>query len=237
MEEKKKYKASLNNSDSEKKRAPFARIFFVSTEGIDLDKTLETYGRFISQARRKKISRYARVNDKKRSLCAELALCFALRSFKLPYSPPKYSYNDLGKPLLDENKLHINISHSGSLAICAASNVPIGVDVLENDALTVGNILRRIIAPGEAIPKNKYELLALWTKKESYVKLIGSGLRTPMSAFSVVGDKVVTRTGGEGAVISFSEIAGYFVSLASYEKIAVEHYFVGATDLPKLFKS
>ena len=223
-----------NSEYPEEKTLPKARVFVVSTDGIELEEALSAYADFISPARMKKITRLAHLSDKKLSLCAELALCFALKSFSLPFSPPQYFYNLLGKPQLTYEKLSINISHSGSLAVCAASELPIGVDVLENDAHSAGRAYRKIVSSADTPPATIRELLALWTKKESYVKLIGSGLRTPMTSFSVTDDRVTSKIGCAPAHITFTEIKDYFISLASYEKISAEYFFFGANDLPKL---
>ncbi len=224
----------LNSESSEENALPKARVFIVSTDDIELEEALTTYADFISPIRMKKITRLAHLNDKKRSLCAELALCFALKSFSLPFCPPKYFYNLLGKPQLAEEKLHINISHSGSLAVCAASSVPIGVDILESDAYTANKVYKRIVSSSDATPFTKHELLSLWTKKESYVKLIGSGLRTPMTSFYVTDDRVTSKIGCAPAHITFAEIKDYFLSLASYEEISAEYSFITADDIRKL---
>ena len=59
---------------------PKVSVFAVNTENLDLEKALSDYSELISQARMKKIKRLAHLDDKKLSLCAELALCFALNA-------------------------------------------------------------------------------------------------------------------------------------------------------------
>ncbi|MBP3332656.1 MAG: 4'-phosphopantetheinyl transferase superfamily protein [Clostridia bacterium] len=226
----------LNSDVNEENTHPKTRVFLVDTNKIELEEALLKFSRFISPTRMKKIARLAHLEDKKRSLGAELALCLALKSFSLPFSPPKYFYSLLGKPLLSEDKLNINISHSGSVAVCAASEIPVGVDILESDAYTTGRAYRRIVSSADSTPENNRELLALWTKKESYVKLIGSGLRTPMTSFAVIGDMVASKIGCPPAHITFSEIKEYFLSLASYEKITPEYFFFGADDIDSLLE-
>ena len=223
-----------SEAESMSENLPKVSVFAVSTENLDLEKALSDYSELISQARMKKIKRLAHLDDKKLSFCAELALCFALKSVSLPYAPPVYSYSLLGKPQLTEESFHINISHSGSMAVCAISVVPIGVDVLESDAYIANKVYKRIVSSSDETPFTKHELLSLWTKKESYVKLIGSGLRTPMTSFYVASDRVTSKIGCAPAYITFTEISDYFLSIASYEKISAEYFFLTADDFGKL---
>jgi len=118
--------------------------------------------------------------------------------------------------------------------VCAISSVPIGVDILESDAYTVNRVYKRIVSSSDATPFTKHDLLSLWTKKESYVKLIGSGLRTPMSSFYVAGDRVTSKIGCPPAYITFAEIKDYFLSIASYEEISAEYFLFTADDFGKL---
>ena len=214
---------------------PTVRVFTVSTEGVDLDEALETYTEFISSQRMKKIIRLAHMSDKKLSFCSELALCFALGSFSLPFYPPRYEYDEWGKPYLSECEgVYINISHSGTMAACVISNVPVSVDVLEKDYYIASDFQRKVVTRNDKQPSDKHELLSLWTKKESYVKLTGKGLRTSMLSFSVSGDKAISHIGGKEAFINSVEFDGYFISIASYEKVNAEYLMFSKEDFPLL---
>lgn len=214
-----------------------ARVFLVNTENIDLDEMLEAYKDFISPQRMKKIIRLAHMSDKKLSFGAEIALCFALRSFSLPYAPPAYRYDEWGKPYLEHcEDTYINISHSGSLAVCAAAKFPIAVDVLESDYYIASSFQRKVITQYDEVPSDKRELLSLWTKKESYVKLTGKGLRTSLLSFSINGENVTSHIGGASAYICSKEIDGYFISLASYEKADAEYFAFGKEDFQVLLE-
>lgn len=215
-----------------------ARVFLVNTENVDLDEMLVTYRDLISSERMKKIIRLAHMSDKKLSFCAEIALCFALLSFELPFSPPAYLYDEWGKPYLsDTDGIFISISHSGSLAACAISKSPVAVDVLETDYYIADSFRRKVITPWDDPPTDKRELLRLWTKKESYVKLTGKGLRTSMLSFSVKDDRATSHIGGASAFINSVESSGYFISLASYEKMSAEYFQIGSEDFPLLIEN
>jgi phosphopantetheinyl transferase len=216
---------------------PTVRVFTVSTEGVDLDEALDMYKEFISPKRMKKIIRLAHMSDKKLSFCSELALCFALGSLSLPFYPPEYEYDEWGKPYLTgiEN-VYMNISHSGTMAACVIASIPISVDVLETDYYISDDFKRKVVTQSDKEPCDKRELLSLWTKKESYVKLTGKGLRTSMLSFSVNGEKAISHIGGKEAFISSVETDGYFVSTASYEKVNVEYLMFSKEDFSLLIE-
>ena len=215
---------------------PKAYVFMIDTHSIDLDSMLEQYKNFISTDRMKKIIRLAHMSDKKLSFAAEMALCFALKSFSLPCSPPSYKYDQLGKPYLENNEdVFISISHSGYLSVCAAAHFPIAVDVLETDYYIANSFQRKVVGPNDKIPEDKRALLSLWTKKESYVKLTGKGLRTSLLSFYIDGENVISQTGESRAFIKSIESDGYFISLASQGMISAEYYMLSTEDFPSLF--
>jgi 4'-phosphopantetheinyl transferase len=104
-----------------------------------------------------------------------------------------------GKPHLPVPvPLHFNLSHSGSLAIFAFSlDTEIGVDLEELRTMAhAGEIADRFFAPEEstdfrrltknADPKHAQLLFfSCWTRKEAYVKAIGTGLDFPLDRFRV----------------------------------------------------
>jgi len=104
-----------------------------------------------------------------------------------------------GKPHLPVPvPLHFNLSHSGSLAIFAFSlDTEIGVDLEELRPVPhAEEIADRFFAPEEsadlcrltknADPKQVQHLFfSCWTRKEAYVKAIGTGLDFPLDRFRV----------------------------------------------------
>lgn len=103
-----------------------------------------------------------------------------------------------GKPALDgppaADGLEFNLSHSGSLALCAvARGRAVGVDVeaIRPDFAT-GNIARRFfsraeVAALEALPPaaRVEAFFACWTRKEAYIKARGTGVALGLDRFEV----------------------------------------------------
>jgi 4'-phosphopantetheinyl transferase len=115
-------------------------------------------------------------------------------------TPPRellFTYGAHGKPSLQpphDTPVQFNLSHSGNLALLAVNlDRPIGVDIelakpgrpflkLSERffSLIERNAIRRL--DPDQIQDGFY---ACWTRKEAYLKAIGTGLATPLNAFDV----------------------------------------------------
>lgn len=107
-----------------------------------------------------------------------------------------------GKPVFARfPECHFNVSHSGSLALCALSDRPVGADI---ERLRP----RRAGLPAYVFRGAEYErfltlggdwaaFYVLWTEKESIVKYTGEGLRAWKRAELPTGC-VLTELAGEG---------------------------------------
>lgn len=115
-----------------------------------------------------------------------------------------------GKPYLKGyDDISFNISHSGDYIACAISDSAVGIDIeLLRDVYDHGVL--EFLADEEqrylkAIPEqNKCkEFFDIWTKKESYIKMIGKGLSISMRSFSVLSqeDCMYHRILGEAIII------------------------------------
>lgn len=114
------------------------------------------------------------------------------RLFSLP--PVKIEKTPDGKPYYaDRQGLFLSLSHSGEYAVCAISDVPIGVDIQKYQNTKRG-VWKRISCPGEkeAFSERKKvplsgkkdslceeeltDFFRFWTAKEACVKCTGAGL-------------------------------------------------------------
>ena len=139
--------------------------------------------------RREQVMRFHFEKDRKLCLGAGLLLAHALREAGV--SDPALDRLPDGKPVLKNNPdVHFNLSHSGTLAVCAVSGRPVGVDTecLQKEDAGVSALcfqaaerewIRRSAEPDRAFTR-------LWTRKESYLKLIGTGLLRSPGAVSVL---------------------------------------------------
>ncbi len=116
------------------------------------------------------------------SLGAGFLLRRALADAGIPEAETAYGEN--GKPFLPGGGLCFNLSHSGSVAACAVSRAPVGLDVEAvrhfSDGLAAFVFHRSEIEAVRALPGDPDEAFtALWTVKESVMKQDGAGLRLP----------------------------------------------------------
>jgi 4'-phosphopantetheinyl transferase len=110
----------------------------------------------------------------------------------------EFSYGPHGKPYLSganaSSGLSFNLSHSSGLAVYAfAVQRNLGIDVEHIQPESAGeDIARRYFSPREVSdlhglpPEAKAEgFFNCWTRKEAYIKALGTGLHTPLDSFSV----------------------------------------------------
>ena len=141
------------------------------------------------QDRREKVLRFRFEKDRLLCLAAGLLLAYALR--QAGAGDLRLAFSEYGKPSLAYcSDIHFNLSHSGTLAVCAVSDRPVGADV---EALTpfAPEVASFCFQPREIewLERQADRDLAftrLWTRKESYLKYLGAGLSVPMNTFSAL---------------------------------------------------
>jgi len=92
----------------------------------------------------------------------------------------EFGYGPYGKPFLKSYPdIHFNISHCPKAVFCAVSDSPIGVDVEEIQYDE--NVAREVFSESElesirSAESPEIRFTELWTMKEAYLKLQGTGL-------------------------------------------------------------
>lgn len=97
-----------------------------------------------------------------------------------------------GKPRLEGHpEIHFNISHCAACVACALGDAPVGIDV-ENRFPWKESLAARICHPLERERLRKLEpeeqkqwLNRIWSRKESYLKYLGTGIRRDLREFQV----------------------------------------------------
>lgn len=161
---------------------------------IDMSKNFALYKNqmsYISIERQKKILRFKFDKDKIISLFTELLIKKCINEeLGISYNDIFFSYNKYGKPYLKSNdNYYFSVSHSKNCIVFVSDNNPIGIDV---EKITNKNplIVKRFFTINENNlidnSKNSIEtFFDIWTKKESYIKMIGLGLSKPLTSFDV----------------------------------------------------
>ena len=176
--------------------------------------------------RQARADRFRFANDRKRCLCADMLARRMLAKAANAYPADiSFTQGDKGKPYANL-PLQFSVSHSGDFVLCAVSERPIGADVEQIKPFRAGMVARyftRIEAAyvwddspapeGDVTdPDTCTRFYRVWTAKESYVKMTGTGISTDLSAVSydpttqtVCGIPLTTPQAPEGYVISILE--------------------------------
>ena len=141
------------------------------------------------EERREQVMRFRFEKDRCLCLGAGLLLAYALRQAGV--TDLKLCRLANGKPVLaNAPNIHFNLSHSGTIAACAVSDRPVGVDVETLQDADPG-VVAMCFQPIEQEWINnandrRRAFTRLWTRKESYLKLLGTGLTCPSASFCVL---------------------------------------------------
>ena len=109
----------------------------------------------------------------------------------------EFTYSALGKPGLkdfEEDGVYFNVTHSqGAAKIAITASGPLGIDLehIRPDFATT-DIAERFFSPAEraalrqvAEDERPAAFFRCWTRKEAFVKAIGTGIGYPLDAFDV----------------------------------------------------
>lgn len=150
-------------------------------ESIDLS---EAIGR-VSVQRREQVMGLRIERDRKLSVAAYLLLREALAMEYGITGAPEFGYYDGGKPFIEgRTDIFFSLSHCRNGAACAVGAEPVGVDI-ETIRPYRQELARRVLndeelAAVEASGSPDVEFIKLWTMKESYLKMTGSGIRSDL---------------------------------------------------------
>ena len=158
-----------------------------------LDPDLKSWSRWVDAARLAAAARLRRREDRALAVGSGLLLAHAVRQTR----PEQLLPLDVkaapgGKPFLPElPEFHFSISHSGTWAVCAVFDHPVGVDI-EQVAESMQEVVQRAFSPAEqvalrALPEAERSAAACetWVLKESYMKATGLGFQLPMERLSL----------------------------------------------------
>lgn len=105
-----------------------------------------------------------------------------------------YSVSDYGKPtLIHESTLNFNISYAYPYVVCVFDNRPVGIDIEQMNRVEYDDIITCLHYEEQTFIRQSEEeeraFLEIWTRKESYVKLLGIGLNKDIATYNVISPK------------------------------------------------
>jgi 4'-phosphopantetheinyl transferase len=209
-------------------RAADVALAVVALDEIPLAPALE----LLSRAELERAGRI-RCNDYRAQVVKARALLRLMLARLTGQSPKSFEFEEgVGRPprlRVNPWKLSFSVSHSGDQIAVAVSSAPIGIDIegLETDgdwqavAETCFHPSERELLQGLGGAAAREAFIEIWTRKEAYLKAIGSALDTDPPSFSTVAPDgvVVTETADPGGDVwhtrAIDAPAGYRVALAS----------------------
>ena len=151
------------------------------TERIDIESSLK----LVSAQRREQALKFKYESGQRLSLGVYLLLMEGLKKEYGITETPVFDYIAEGKPFIASRPdIHFNFSHSGTVALCAISDQPIGADVETTRKISpelvnyTMNEDEREQINTSPIPTTQF--LYFWTRKEALLKLTGEGIRNNM---------------------------------------------------------
>ena len=147
--------------------------------------------KYLSEEEIAKANRYKIEDDKIRSLLSSYLLKYVLKDNNVD----NYNIivNEFGKPYLEGNKFYFNISHSHDFVVCAISNKEVGIDIEKVRPVNELVLNKCFTNEEKDFVKNEQDFIKVWTLKESYIKHIGTGLKTKLNSFSVISNQNLNR--------------------------------------------
>jgi 4'-phosphopantetheinyl transferase len=160
---------------------------------------LQELAQTLSESERIRAERFHFEKDRKRFIIARGLLRTILGCYlDIEPSRVQFSYGSYGKPALGETSgssgLRFNLSHSHFLALYAVTRErEIGVDIEHVRPMPEAEqIVKRFFSAREnavfcALPPSQKDeaFFNCWTRKEAYLKAIGSGLAQPLDQIEV----------------------------------------------------
>ena len=174
---------------------------------FSLDPPAETIARLealLSDDERRRADRFRGPSLRPRYVAGRGSLRRLLASYTgCPPESLVFAYGLHGKPSLADGlpRIEFNLSHSHGLALCALASVgPIGVDVeqvrpMEDNGRKLIGRFFSVVEQAEFLNLPVTEHLAAffrgWTRKEAFLKAVGTGLATVLDSFDVTLGPVV----------------------------------------------
>ncbi len=171
-------------------------IFFYKSSGRLSSQAFDLYLQQLPNFIQKKILAYKNWQDAERSLAGNILLKKGLGSLNISgHSLDGLKYSAYQKPYFENHSLNFNISHSGQYTICAISQThQVGIDVEEINDIPLTDFTDFFYdEEWQAVlnsPDRLHAFYSLWTKKEAFLKVIGSGLNVSLNQVVILNNTI-----------------------------------------------
>ena len=171
-------------------------VYYAAIEELEDEALAQRLLSKLPKDRRERILCCHKQVDMQRSLAAWTLFYYGWERLSRVKEEPVLSYNAHGKPYVEGNPLYFNLSHAGNYAVAAFADAPVGVDMeqLGRAKAAVANRFfteeeQKMLSGSLDEPEEWQRRFAwIWTRKESYIKAVGEGMRIPLDSFCVLLD-------------------------------------------------
>ena len=137
----------------------------------------EYYYNNMTALRREKVSRLKLKDDKLRTVTGEMLVKKHFGNDSV------IDIDEKGKPFILNKKGEFSISHSGEYAVACVNDTPVGIDIEKIRGINP-SVIRKLCNEKEAIyikegvddKEKNIRLLEIWTFKEAFFKMKGTGI-------------------------------------------------------------
>lgn len=170
--------------------------------------------------------RYSEINNIKNENVKKTKLATLLHMINnLNCSEEDIIYNKYNKPMLKNNNKYFNISNAGDISLYVEDDCEIGIDIEEIDEKNI-DIKNYAFNENEIlyIDKNEIDNMhLLWTRKEAFVKMLGTGfIEKPSDLkvdFCIKGElNDVVNFNGDIYYLITKKYKNYYISICSKHK-------------------
>ena len=147
----------------------------------------EKYLPYVSPERLEKIHLLKDDCQKKLSLLSHLFARYKIaETLSIPFKETVILYDSHGKPYVEGDNYHFSLSHCDNAIAFVSHTSPVGIDIQKIES-TISSAIRFFTENEKNYVNFSSErFFEVWTKKEAYIKMLGTGLSTPLSSFDVL---------------------------------------------------
>lgn len=146
----------------------------------------DLYSQWFSQMeeeKQRRVDRFKFYDDRKRTVAGDHLARIAVSEFcRINVDDIRFAVAPKGKPYAVGLDVHFSVSHSNDMVVCGVCSEPIGVDI-EKLRPVKAELAKRVCKDNELYNmlniKGEVDILQffkLWTIKEAYFKMIGTGI-------------------------------------------------------------
>lgn len=163
-------------------------IYVLNIEKFISDDKLIILLNYVNKDKRTRILKYHHKEDSQRCLFGDLLARYMIfKRIGIKMSEIVFKYNEFMKPYIDYENVYFNISHSENVILGIIDENQVGVDVEKIADINI-KIAEQFFSINEINyiyknPNMKKSFYDIWTRKESFIKAIGTGLNTSLDSF------------------------------------------------------